>query len=95
MQKLKYLLGRGVLGLDIAVDEHGEIVCRSVDLVLVLGDVELSHQLIQHLDGALVLLGRHVRRCCSGGDGGHVVRGREEEEEGKRGKKRIFFEGRR
>lgn len=53
------LLGRGIVGLDIAVDEDGQVVGGGVDLVLLLGDVQLSHQLVEHLDGALVLLGRH------------------------------------
>lgn len=53
-------LGRGIVGLDVAVDEDGEVVGGSVDLILLAGDVQLGHQVIEDLDGALVLLGRHV-----------------------------------
>ena len=60
-KKSEYLLGRGIVGLDIAIDEDGQVVGGRVDLVLLLADVQLSHQLVKHLDGALVLLGgRHV-----------------------------------
>ena len=62
------LLCGGILLLDIAVDEGGDVSCGSVDLVLGLGDVQLAEQLLENFDRLCVFRlyvcgGRHV---CGG-----------------------------
>lgn len=75
------VLGWGILLLDRAVDEDGDVVSGSVDSSLVGADAELGQQVIKDLDGLGVLLlldlGSH------GIDGWHSV-----DEEG-----RVFREG--
>lgn len=56
----KRLLGRGILLLDVSVDEDSDLLGDTVDLVLLLGDVELGQELVEHLDRLLVLRLRHV-----------------------------------
>ena len=70
--------------LNRTVDEGGNVVGDSVDLVLRLGHAQLCHQIIKNLDGLCILL---LNVCgIHGLDGWH---GDEEkrrfEEEGKRG----------
>lgn len=67
----KHLRSGSIGLLDITVDESSDVERSSVDLVLSLGDVQLSEKLLQDLDGLAVfrLLGRR-----SGGCGCHFVR---------------------
>lgn len=51
-------LGGSILLLNVSVDEDGNLLGELVDLVLLLGDGQLSQKLIEHLDALLVL--RHV-----------------------------------
>ena len=48
-------LGRGVLLLNVSIDEGSDLLGELVDLVLLLGDSELGEELIEHLDRLLVL----------------------------------------
>jgi hypothetical protein len=48
-------LGRGILLLNVAVDEDGDLLRDTVDLILGLGDVQLGQELFEHLQRLLVL----------------------------------------
>ena len=55
-EKAVYILGWSIGLLDWAVDEGSNVGRGGVDLVLGLRDVQLSHKVIEDLDGLLVLL---------------------------------------
>lgn len=48
-------LGRGILLLNVTVDEDGDLLGDTVDLILGLGDVQLGQELFEHLQRLLVL----------------------------------------
>jgi hypothetical protein len=48
-------LGGGILLLNVAVDEDGNLLRDTVDLILGLGDVQLGQELLEHLQRLLVL----------------------------------------
>ena len=60
------LPGGGLEVLDAAVDEGGDGASRLLDGVGLLGDGELLHQLIEHLDALGVLGGGLGRRHYGG-----------------------------
>lgn len=54
-----YSLDRNIEVLDGAVDERGQLEGGALDLSGILGDVELRHELVEHLDALGVFLGSH------------------------------------
>ena len=66
LQNLEFLvnlLGGCILLLNVTVDEGGNFLRDTVDLVLLLGNVELGKELVEHLDRLFVLRFRHVVDC--------------------------------
>lgn len=62
--------------LNVAIDESSDVARSSARLIRSLGDGQLVQQLIEHLDGFLVLalLSSGIRRCgVHDVDGGHVL----------------------
>jgi hypothetical protein len=70
---LGHLLCWGVVLLDRAIDENGDIVGGSLDGSWIFADGQLSHQLVEHLDAVLVFGHLGVGwRSGRIGDCGHV-----------------------
>ena len=62
--------------LNVSIDEGSDVACSSARLVRGLGDGQLVQQLIEHLDGFLILalLSGGIRGCgVHDVDGGHVL----------------------